>query len=71
MIPMQNEKRGRPTHLKPEQPTQASGLVALEMVTESNNGQMELGMKENGRTIELMAKENLLTLTEIYMKETG
>lgn len=50
---------------------QESGKEASVMDLVSSNGQMVQGMKENGVKIELMAKANSCTLTEMSMMDSG
>ena len=45
--------------------------MVSEMVTEYNNGQMVLDMKDNGEIIGLMEKESLHILMGTYTKEIG
>ena len=56
---------------KQELPIVVSGLADSEMVTENSSGLMELDMKVNGKTIELMEKESSLTSTEISTRVIG
>lgn len=50
---------------------QASGEDSREKDLEYKFGQMEQGMKENGRKIKLMEKENFGMLTETSLMENG
>jgi hypothetical protein len=45
------------------------GLEMIEMVTEFKDGRMVPGMRENGKIIRLMEKENFIMLMEMYLKE--
>ena len=56
---------------KQELPIVVSGLADSEMVTENSSGLMELDMRVNGKTIELMEKESSLTSTEISTRVIG
>ena len=71
IIQMQNEKNDQLTHLKQVLHTTENGLVVSVMDLVFNDGQMELFMKVNGKIIELMAKVNLLTLTEMFILVHG
>lgn len=57
--------------LKQEPYMMENGLVDSEMDMGFNNGQMVLFMKVSGKIIELMVKENLLTLMVMSMRENG
>ena len=54
-----------------EHNTKDNGLMDLETVKASKNGQMVQDMMDPGRMTRPMAKENLSMLTEIYMKDGG
>ena len=61
MIHTPNGKEGQPTHLKLVQPMMVNGLEAFVMAKVFRNGLMVLFMKENGKIIEHMEKENSRT----------
>ena len=71
MILMPKEREDLLIDLKQELSMMENGLVDLEMDMGSKNGRMVLDMKVSGEIIELMAKENLLTLMAMFMRETG
>jgi len=71
MILMPKEREDLLIDLKQELSMMENGLVDLEMDMESKNGRMVLDMKVSGEIIELMAKENLLTLMVMFMRENG
>ena len=71
MILMPKEREDLLIDLKQELSMMENGLVDLEMDMESKNGRMVLDMKVSGEIIELMAKENLLTLMAMFMRENG
>lgn len=61
IILKQEEKKDKLICLRREQHTQENGLVVLGMALEYRFGQMEQGMKVNGKTIELMVMVGLYT----------
>ena len=71
MILMPKEREDLLIDLKQELSMMENGLVDLEMDMGSKNGRMVLDMKVSGEIIELMAKENLLTLMAMSMRENG
>ena len=71
MILMPKEREDLLIDLKQELSMMENGLVDLEMDMGSKNGRMVLDMKVSGEIIELMGKENLLTLMEMSMRENG
>ena len=71
MILMPKEREDLLIDLKQELSMMENGLVDLEMDMGSKNGRMVLDMKVSGEIIELMAKENLLTLMAMFMRENG
>ena len=70
-IQMQKEREDLLIDLKQEPFMMENGLVDSEMDLGFKNGQTVLVMKVSGKIIELMAKENLLTLMEIFTRENG
>ena len=68
MIQMQDAKRETLIHLKPELLTMENGKEVSVMASVSRNGPMAPYMKANGKIIELMVKENSLTLMVISTK---
>jgi hypothetical protein len=68
---MQKEREDLLIDLKQEPFMMENGLVDSEMDLGFKNGQTVLVMKVSGKIIELMAKENLLTLMEIFTRENG
>lgn len=71
IIQMPNERKENSIPLKQELPILDSGSEASEMAMESKFGQMVHATKDIGKTTELMAKENLFILTEIFTKAIG
>ena len=71
MILMPKEREDLLIDLKQELSMMENGLGDLEMDMGSKNGRMVLDMKVSGEIIELMAKENLLTLMAMSMRENG
>ena len=57
--------------LRTELSTKGSGKEMLDMVMEYKYGQMVLSMKDNGKTIKLMAKVDSGMPMVIYMKAIG
>ena len=71
MIQMLKKKEDLLIDLKQEPYMMENGLVDSEMDMGFNNGQMVLFTKVSGKIIELMVKENLLTLMVMSMRENG
>ena len=70
-IPKPNERIDPPTLSKQVQPIQASGLVALEMVSAFKSGLMVHAMKVNGKITGHMGKASSFMWMGIFMKATG
>ena len=48
-----------------------TGKIIKHMVREHFSILAEIGMKANGKEIRLTAMENIVTVTDLHMKETG
>lgn len=71
IILLPKERKDNCTNLRLEQHILESGLEDSGMDLEFKFGLMVLDMKVNGKTTELMVTDDLFTLMEMFMKETG
>lgn len=70
-ILMPKERRDRPIRSRLGPHMMASGLEDSETVLVFKSGQMVPNMRDSGKTIELMARENLRTSMVTFMMESG